>query len=174
MPRRLLIAPLLAVAALAGCGGSSPSAPQGPGAAPGPKHTQETPSSTGLRVGATDLRLGDATTAGPAGSEQLPVGKRRVDPDALRRSARDRQGVGAGASCANADLLPDASNGGAVLTSTLCLINGERTDAGLPPLTRNAKLDAASRGHSQDMVERQFFDHVTPDGRDLVARVRPT
>jgi uncharacterized protein YkwD len=156
---------VLLAAVLAGCGGAS---------TPSPPH--ETPSgrvaAAPVKVGATQLRLGDATTADDhSGARQLPVGPRRVVPDDLRPHGR-RDGVGAGASCADQDLLPDASNLGAVSAATLCLLNGERADAGLAPLQADAKLSAASRGHSQDMVDRQYFDHGEPGGRDLVARVR--
>ena len=54
------------------------------------------------------------------------------------------------------------------------LTNGLRSRNGLPPLARDAALDAAARGHSQDMLLRGFFDHVDQDGRgpaDRVARI---
>jgi len=171
-PRRPVLLPLLAAAAaavLAGCGGAP---------AHHDHHQQDpkaaAPSAKGLTVAATDLRLGDATAADDrTGTHELRVGDRRVDPDALRQRVRDRAGVGAGASCPDAELLPDTSNLDAVLQSTFCLINGERIDAGLVPLTQNAKLAAAALKHTDDMVANQYFAHVTPDGVDLVARVRP-
>jgi uncharacterized protein YkwD len=47
---------------------------------------------------------------------------------------------------------------------TLCLLNFERTRAGLPPLVENPLLDRAAERHSSDMVRRHFFEHVNPDG----------
>jgi uncharacterized protein YkwD len=56
--------------------------------------------------------------------------------------------------------------------TTLCLLNRERARRGLPALRENALLDAASLAHAQDMVRRRYFEHTTPDGRDVRARLR--
>ena len=52
----------------------------------------------------------------------------------------------------------------------LCITNNERRAAGLTPLRSDAKLVAAARAHSQDMVVRNYNSHyspenVGPDGR---------
>ena len=46
----------------------------------------------------------------------------------------------------------------------LNLINNERQAQGLQPLTMNSALSSAARLHSQDMINRSFFNHVNPDG----------
>lgn len=46
----------------------------------------------------------------------------------------------------------------------LCIVNVERAVRGLPPVARDARLDAAALGHSEDMVRRTYFDHVSPEG----------
>ena len=56
--------------------------------------------------------------------------------------------------------------------STLCLVNRERTQRGLPPLRENALLSQASLEHSQDMVRRGYFEHDTTDGRSVGDRLR--
>jgi uncharacterized protein YkwD len=56
--------------------------------------------------------------------------------------------------------------------ATVCLVNRERAQRGLPPLGQNALLDAASTEHSQDMVRRNYFEHATPDGRSVGDRLR--
>ncbi len=40
----------------------------------------------------------------------------------------------------------------------------------VPPLAFHPKLIAAARGHSQDMVARNYFSHVNPEGKDPTAR----
>lgn len=40
-----------------------------------------------------------------------------------------------------------------------------------PPLTMNASLRCAARKHAADMSMRNYFDHVSPDGEDFVARI---
>lgn len=56
--------------------------------------------------------------------------------------------------------------------TTICLINRERTQRGLPPLRENALLSAASLEHSRDMVEQRYFEHTSPDGRTVGDRLR--
>lgn len=77
----------------------------------------------------------------------------------------------ASAACPGASLAPSAANTAAVEQATLCLVNGRRAAAGLPALARNAALDVASRAHSQDMVDRRFFGHATPNGVSTLARL---
>lgn len=54
---------------------------------------------------------------------------------------------------------------------TLCLVNRERTERGLPPLAENGVLDAASLEHSQDMVHINYFEHTSVDGRTVAERL---
>jgi len=46
------------------------------------------------------------------------------------------------------------------------LVNAEREacNCGLHPLSYNIELTVAARRHSQDMGDRNYFDHATPDG----------
>ncbi|MGI5127212.1 CAP domain-containing protein [Pseudonocardia sp. CA-107938] len=63
---------------------------------------------------------------------------------------------------------PDDARCAAVVTAT----NAERARHRLPPLTVDARLAAAARRHSADMVARGFFAHTDPDGLGVDARVR--
>ena len=49
-------------------------------------------------------------------------------------------------------------------------VNQERDAAGLILLERDAALEAIARAHGKDMVTRKFFEHVSPDGKDAIAR----
>jgi uncharacterized protein YkwD len=49
-------------------------------------------------------------------------------------------------------------------TALLCLTNVYRAERGVPVLTHDPTLRAVARAHSQDMIDRDFFDHVNPDG----------
>ncbi|MCK6629780.1 MAG: CAP domain-containing protein [Anaerolineae bacterium] len=46
------------------------------------------------------------------------------------------------------------------------LINAERVSRGLAPLAFDMLLAQAAEAHSQDMIDRDFFDHINPDGLD--------
>lgn len=52
------------------------------------------------------------------------------------------------------------------------LANLERTRSGLHALECDAVLVSAARGHSDDMCERDYFEHVTPEGLTVGDRVR--
>lgn len=52
----------------------------------------------------------------------------------------------------------------------LALVNAERSAAGCAPVTADAGLAAVAREHSLDMRDRDFFDHVNPDGLDAFDR----
>jgi uncharacterized protein YkwD len=85
--------------------------------------------------------------------------------------------VGAGAAtsaCANADVVPSASNVTAVRTAVLCLLNAQRTGHGLGALHSNASLAHAAGHYSQTMVREGFFDHVSPGGSTLSSRINAT
>lgn len=75
------------------------------------------------------------------------------------------------ATCVGANLAPTAGNLATVEQATLCLLNQQRAAAGLAPVSRNTLLDSASRAHSQDMVNRRYFAHDTPEGAGFLDRV---
>jgi uncharacterized protein YkwD len=52
------------------------------------------------------------------------------------------------------------------------LVNGERQNYGLPSLQYDTNLAEIARAHSEDMVRRNFFNHVNPDGLDPTARAK--
>lgn len=56
-------------------------------------------------------------------------------------------------------------------TELIRLINKERKDDGLPPLSEQSQLTQAARQHSEDMACSQFFSHVSPTNGDVVRRV---
>jgi uncharacterized protein YkwD len=44
------------------------------------------------------------------------------------------------------------------------LTNAERKKQGCNPVEPDDRLDEASVGHSEDMADRDYFDHSTPEG----------
>ena len=75
------------------------------------------------------------------------------------------------AACADGGLVPTSANLAQIRAATLCLINQQRTAAGLGPLRENAALDTAAQSHSDDMVSGNYFDHTAPSGADPLSRV---
>lgn len=76
------------------------------------------------------------------------------------------------AACPDEGLEPTDSTLSRARAATICLINAERREAGRDALGAHDQLDGTARRHSQDMVRRSYFSHVTPSGRDLTDRVR--
>ncbi len=64
------------------------------------------------------------------------------------------------------------SCGSALESEQLRLLNIDRQDQGLPALRCDLRLADVAREHSQDMAERDFFDHVNPDGEEPWDRMR--
>jgi uncharacterized protein YkwD len=56
--------------------------------------------------------------------------------------------------------------------SLLQTMNGVRTGRGLAPLRVDFRLVRAARGHSADMMHRQYFAHGSVAGRALAAGAR--
>lgn len=50
------------------------------------------------------------------------------------------------------------------------LLNNDRANEGLSPLTDNSELREVAREHSEDMFLRDFFSHTNPDGEEPIDR----
>jgi uncharacterized protein YkwD len=73
--------------------------------------------------------------------------------------------------CPGVDARPAADNLPQIAQTTLCLLNNERSAAGLAPLAEQEQLTKASVGFSAQMVEQRFFAHVGADGVELTERL---
>ncbi|UWQ99925.1 CAP domain-containing protein [Rhodobacteraceae bacterium S2214] len=51
------------------------------------------------------------------------------------------------------------------------LLNGLRIDNGLTMVTYDARLDAAAQKHAQDMLDNNYFSHLSQDGRTPSQRI---
>ena len=78
------------------------------------------------------------------------------------------------AACPSAAAAPSPANVEQLERTTLCLVNLERTHRDLPRLRGNGDLARAAAAHSEDMVRRDFFSHVSPGGGTLLTRVKST
>ncbi len=92
------------------------------------------------------------------------LGRRLVSP---RRNATRAE-----VACANANLMPNASNLAEVRAATLCLINRERAARGERPLQGNGRLQHAAQGHTEAMVSGDYFSHFAPSGAGPASRMK--
>jgi uncharacterized protein YkwD len=101
------------------------------------------------------------------GCANKPLDKRTGRAKAVQVAAP--AAVAADGSCANSGLRTRASNLPQIDAAVLCLINRQRTIAGLPPLRASSRLATAAQRHSNDMARAGYFDHTGPGG-DTVGR----
>ena len=87
-------------------------------------------------------------------------------PPARARAASER--------CADADALPGQAAGDDLRDATLCLMNAERTARGLGRLQAEPLLGRVAAGYARQMVRGRFFDHTSPGGSTMLARIKAT
>ncbi len=58
-----------------------------------------------------------------------------------------------------------------MLLEMIDLINAERSTNSVPALTHNLDLSHVAQLHAEDMVARNFLEHINPDGHDYFWRV---
>jgi uncharacterized protein YkwD len=75
-------------------------------------------------------------------------------------------------SCPGASLTPNEGNLETIRAATLCLVNRERADSGEGALQPNAQLQQAAQGHSESMVQKDYFEHTSPNGDTPLSRIR--
>lgn len=59
-----------------------------------------------------------------------------------------------------------------VIREFVRLVNARRLAAGCPKLKWDDRIAAIARDHSRDMVSRNFFNHINPDGKDSFERLK--
>jgi uncharacterized protein YkwD len=87
-------------------------------------------------------------------------------PAARARAARER--------CVSADAMPGQAAVEDLRAATLCLMNAERTARGLGRLQSEPLLGRVAAGYARQMVRGQFFDHTSPAGSTMLARIKAT
>lgn len=56
-------------------------------------------------------------------------------------------------------------------TFAVHLINRDRQLNGLPPLTQDSALNQVAQAHAEDMMQRNYYDHITPEGKTPTDRL---
>jgi uncharacterized protein YkwD len=84
------------------------------------------------------------------------------------------QSASAATPCPNAGTLAGLTSFAAYNDAVLCLLNGQRANAGLAPLTIDPSLTASALGHSQSMKDNGYFQHDSPDGTTFADRIVQT
>ncbi len=70
--------------------------------------------------------------------------------------------------------MPEAGEVPLIRAAVLCLINRERAQHGEVPLIPSPRLQAAAEEHSRELIEGDYFAHISPSGVTPVDRIRAT
>lgn len=119
--------------------------------------TSATPSTTAPAT--TTTRSSSATPAPPP--PPLP-------PSSTAESKKDTP---TSSSSSSAKPAPQPRSTPTLAGQVLALVNDERDKAGCDPVTEESHLDKAAQGHSDDMSERDYFSHDTPEGESFADRI---
>lgn len=83
---------------------------------------------------------------------------------------RPAPGVAQGG-CPGAGGGPDQTSTADMRQATICLINQIRHQHGLGSVHSDNSLRKAAQGHSDDMVQRDYFSHDSPSGSSIQTRI---
>lgn len=72
---------------------------------------------------------------------------------------------------ANQEVIDSLNNLSAVRNEMLSLVNQERANVGLEPLVFSSILNNSAQDHALDMRDRNFYNHVNPDGEEPADRI---
>ncbi|MEV4419485.1 CAP domain-containing protein [Patulibacter sp. NPDC049589] len=81
-------------------------------------------------------------------------------------------GASAATACADIDATPAAIGIDRAAAAVSCLVDHERTAAGLTTLAIDPRVRSAAQLFAVDMVTRRFFSHDSPDGTDPGDRIK--
>ncbi|MCH0539712.1 sigma-70 family RNA polymerase sigma factor [Streptomyces sp. MUM 203J] len=100
-----------------------------------------------------------STTAGPSPSKSSAAPKRTT-----QRSSRPSPSPTVRRTTSTPAPPPPDNGDDGFAQEVTRLVNAERLKQGCGSVSRNALLDKAALGHSQDMAARDYFSHSTPEG----------
>ena len=107
-----------------------------------------------------------AVAAGPAEAAKMASFTAEGPGAQVKKQARTAGG------CDNTTARAGEVSEAALASSTVCLLNVERTSRGLRALRVNGRLSAAAQQHTNDMVRRRYFSHTSRSGNDMGDRIR--
>lgn len=151
-----------------GAGGANATAPVPPSGAAttGPAATPSAPATPTETATATPTATATATpTPSATAAKATASATRTATPAGAAPAQRSATGpatpVGGGAAPSDAQAVVD-------------LVNVERAKAGCGPVTADPKLATAAQSHSDDMANRNYFDHASPEGYHADHRIEAT
>ncbi|MFI9365788.1 CAP domain-containing protein [Kitasatospora sp. NPDC053057] len=154
-----------------GAGGANPSGTALPSGSPTATDPAATPSATAT---ATASASPTAPPTATATATARPTATAKPSPTAARPSTN-----GADAAAQRAAAAPAAAPAGGGANASYAqqvvdLVNVERAKAGCGPVSAEPRLASAAQSHSDDMADRNYFDHASPEGYHADHRIEAT
>ncbi|WBP90661.1 CAP domain-containing protein [Kitasatospora cathayae] len=160
-----------------GAGGTNPSGAALPSGSPTASGPAATPSATaGATASASPTALPTATATATAQSTATA----KASPPATRTGTGGGSGAnGAAVAAQRAAAAPAAAPAGGGANASYAqqvvdLVNVERAKAGCGPVSAEPRLASAAQSHSDDMADRNYFDHASPEGYHADHRIEAT
>ncbi|MFE6052689.1 CAP domain-containing protein [Kitasatospora sp. NPDC056446] len=154
-----------------GAGMADQAAPLPPTTGPAATTAPATPSAP-----ATPTATGTPSPTAPATTAPVPTASAtaaKATPGTDRTTA-----AGAAGAARRPATAPPAPVGGGAAPSdaqqVVDLVNAERAKAGCGPVTAEPRLATAAQVHSDDMADRNYFDHASPEGFHADHRIEAT
>ncbi|MCX4584484.1 CAP domain-containing protein [Streptomyces sp. NBC_01481] len=106
-------------------------------------------------------------TAKPSAAARRTAGPRTAPAQRRQQSAPARAGAGAPAAGT-----PATGKAADYVQRIAALVNAERAKAGCSPLRVDRRVQAAAQAHADDMAARNYYEHVSPEGRHADDRMK--
>ncbi|MFJ6619803.1 CAP domain-containing protein [Kitasatospora sp. NPDC091335] len=158
-----------------GAGGTNPDLPpSGTATATDPAATPSAPATPTAGTGASPTASAAATPAGTP-TPTATASAAKASPSATRTAAAAQTTAQTAAQTAakRAPAGPPAGGGASPSDAqeVVNLVNAERAKAGCGPVSAEPRLASAAQSHSDDMANRNYFDHASPEGEHADHRI---
>lgn len=118
-------------------------------------------------VPSATARKTKSPTAKPSAAARRKAGPGTAPTKRRQQSAP----AGAGASAPAAGT-PATGKAADYVQRIAALVNAERAKAGCSPLRVDGRVQAAAQAHADDMAARNYYEHVSPEGRHADDRMK--
>ncbi|WP_406208941.1 CAP domain-containing protein [Kitasatospora sp. NBC_01560] len=158
-----------------GAGAADPAAAGSPSAAD-PAHAATDAPATAAPTTAAPTTSGTPSATAPSSAASAKASSGPASSPATKASATTAASSTASTARTGAPAPATTASGTAAqyAQQVVDLVNAQRAQNGCGPLTAEPRLAAAAQGHSEDMANRNYFDHASPEGYHADHRIEAT
>ncbi|MCG6493838.1 CAP domain-containing protein [Kitasatospora sp. A2-31] len=167
-----------------GAGGGDPTMAGGPSGAPGGTDEAHAATADPASPGATATATGSPTATTSTKASATPSATGPTASASGKASTAPRTSATTTTAGRTTQAAPPAGSAGGgsggggasgdYAQQVVDLVNAERAKAGCGPVTAESRLATAAQNHSEDMANRNYFDHASPEGYHADHRIEAT